>query len=79
MPRPQSLHERLRARRRYKKKVEKDEDYVRQIKNLGDAVQQSIMQNYAIDIYQVQRSCCTLAGLSKLFGIAWSLFATIKR
>lgn len=40
-------------RRRYKKKVEKDEEYVRQIKNLGDMVEQSIMQNYAIDIYQV--------------------------
>ncbi|KAL3933904.1 MAG: hypothetical protein SGPRY_000072 [Prymnesium sp.] len=38
--------------RRYKKKVEKDEDYIRQVKNLGDAVEQSIMQNYAIDIYQ---------------------------
>mmetsp|Transcript_60818 Transcript_60818/g.166665 ORF Transcript_60818/g.166665 Transcript_60818/m.166665 type:complete len:568 (-) Transcript_60818:453-2156(-) len=37
---------------RYKKKVEKDEDYIRQVKNLGDAVEQSIMQNYAIDIYQ---------------------------
>lgn len=41
--------------RRYKKKVEKDEDYIRQVKNLGDAVEQSIMQNYAIDIYQVNR------------------------
>jgi len=37
---------------RYKKKVEKDEDYIRQVKNLGEAVEQSIMQNYAIDIYQ---------------------------
>ena len=40
-------------RRRYKKKVEKDEDYIRQVKSLGDAVESSIMQNYAIDIYQV--------------------------
>ena len=38
---------------RFRKKVEKDEDYIRQVKNLGDAVEQSIMQNYAIDIYQV--------------------------
>lgn len=45
----------LHYRRRYKKKVEKDEDYIRQIKNLGDAVEQSIMQNYAIDIYQANR------------------------
>ena len=34
-------------RRRYKKKVEKDEDYIRQVKSLGDAVESSIMQNYA--------------------------------
>ena len=33
-----------------------DEDYIRQVKNLGDAVEQSIMQNYAIDIYQVPPS-----------------------
>eukprot|EP00966_Prymnesium_polylepis_P187433 4345477-Prymnesium_polylepis.1 len=39
--------------RRYKKKVEKDEDYIRQVKNLADACEQSLMQNYAIDIYQV--------------------------
>ena len=38
---------------RYKKKVEKDEEYIRQVKNLGEAVESSIMQNYAIDIYQV--------------------------
>ena len=38
--------------RRYIKRVVKDEDYVRQINNLGDAVESSIMQNYAIDIYQ---------------------------
>jgi len=37
---------------RYKKKVEKDEDYIRQVKNLADACEQSLMQNYAIDIYQ---------------------------
>lgn len=37
---------------RYIKRVVKDEDYVRQINNLGDAVESSIMQNYAIDIYQ---------------------------
>ena len=37
---------------RYKKKVEKDDDYIKQIKALGDAVEGDIKQNYAIDIYQ---------------------------
>ena len=40
------------AGRRYKKKVEKDEEYIKQIKALGDAVEGDIKQNYAIDIYQ---------------------------
>ena len=38
--------------RRYRKKIEKDEEYIRQVQSLGDTVEQSIMQNYAIDIYQ---------------------------
>ena len=42
-----------RVGRRYKKKVEKDEEYIKQIKALGDAVEGDIKQNYAIDIYQV--------------------------
>ena len=37
---------------RYKKKVEKDEEYIKQVKSLGDAVEGDIKQNYAIDIYQ---------------------------
>eukprot|EP00965_Chrysotila_dentata_P137353 4543399-Pleurochrysis_carterae.AAC.1 len=41
-----------RALRRYRKKVEKDEEYIRQVKALGDVVEHSIMQNIAVDIYQ---------------------------
>ena len=37
---------------RYRKKVEKDEEYIRQVKALGDAVEGDIKMNYAIDIYQ---------------------------
>jgi len=37
---------------RFKKKVEKDEEYIRQVRALGDAVEGDIKQNYAIDIYQ---------------------------
>jgi dynein intermediate chain 2 len=37
---------------RYKKKVEKDEDYVRSIKALGDTVVHLLKQNCAIDIYE---------------------------
>eukprot|EP00325_Prymnesiales_sp_UTEX-LB-985_P001884 CAMPEP_0174697580 /NCGR_PEP_ID=MMETSP1094-20130205/3399_1 /TAXON_ID=156173 /ORGANISM="Chrysochromulina brevifilum, Strain UTEX LB 985" /LENGTH=567 /DNA_ID=CAMNT_0015894583 /DNA_START=31 /DNA_END=1734 /DNA_ORIENTATION=- len=37
---------------RFKKKVEKDEEYIRQVRSLGDAVEGDIKQNYSIDIYQ---------------------------
>jgi len=37
---------------RFRKKVEKDESYIAQIKALGDVVEHSIMQNIAVDIYQ---------------------------
>ena len=37
---------------RFKKKVEKDDEYIRQVRALGDAVEGDIKQNYAIDIYQ---------------------------
>ena len=37
---------------RYKKKVEKDEEYIKQVRALGEAVEGDIKQNYAIDIYQ---------------------------
>lgn len=37
---------------RFRKKVEKDETYIAQIKALGDVVEHSIMQNIAVDIYQ---------------------------
>ena len=39
---------------RYRKKVEKDEEYLRQIKALSDEVEGSLMQNNAIDIYEVR-------------------------
>ena len=35
--------------------MEKDEEYIRQVKALGDAVEHSIMQNIAVDIYQVHK------------------------
>ena len=38
---------------RYRKKIEKDEEYIRQVKALGEGVEHSIMQNNAIDIYEV--------------------------
>jgi len=37
---------------RFKKKVEKDDEYIRQVRALGDAVEGDIKQNYSIDIYQ---------------------------
>ena len=37
---------------RFRKKVEKDEEYIRQVKALNDTVVHSIMQNNAIDIYE---------------------------
>ena len=38
--------------------MEKDEEYIKQVKNLGDLIEGDIKQNYAIDIYQV-RLCPT--------------------
>ena len=37
---------------RYKKKVEKDEEYIRQLRGCVEALQSDIMQNYSLDIYQ---------------------------
>ena len=37
---------------RYKKKVEKDDDYIRQVKTLASTIEGDIKQNYSIDIYQ---------------------------
>lgn len=37
---------------RYRKKIEKDEDYIRTVCNLGSAVEDLIKQNNAIDIYE---------------------------
>jgi len=37
---------------RFRKKVEKDEDYIRQVQLMGEEVEQSIMQNIAVDIYE---------------------------
>ena len=36
----------------YSNSVEKDEEHIKQVKNLGDLVEGDIKQNYAIDIYQ---------------------------
>ena len=43
---------RVRAARRYKKKVEKEDDYIKQVKGLALAIESDIKQNYSIDIYQ---------------------------
>jgi len=37
---------------RYRKKAEKDEEYIKQVTMLGEDVEGSIMQNLSIDIYQ---------------------------
>jgi dynein intermediate chain 2 len=37
---------------RYRKKVEKDEDFIRAIKGLADVADACLRQNTAIDIYQ---------------------------
>ena len=37
---------------RYRKKVEKDETYIKEVKAMGDAVESLIMQNVSIDIYE---------------------------
>jgi len=37
---------------RFRKKIEKDEEYIKSIKTLGDAMEQCIKQNNAIDIYE---------------------------
>ncbi|EGF84346.1 hypothetical protein BATDEDRAFT_22301 [Batrachochytrium dendrobatidis JAM81] len=37
---------------RYRKKIEKDEEYMRAIKSLGDSMEHCIKQNNAIDIYE---------------------------
>ena len=50
---------------RYKKKVEKDEEYIRQVKALGDAVEGDIKQNYAIDIYQEVRYALRATALAR--------------
>ena len=42
--------------RRYKKKVEKDEDYLKTVKTLTSSIEGDIKQNFSIDIYQVSRS-----------------------
>ena len=37
---------------RFRKKIEKDDEYIKQVRSLGDMVEGDIKQNYAIDIYQ---------------------------
>lgn len=37
---------------RFRKKVEKDEEYIREVKALADVVEHHIKQNNAIDIYE---------------------------
>jgi dynein intermediate chain 2 len=43
---------------RFRKKVEKDEEYIREVKTLADVVEHHIKQNNAIDIYEVRSSSC---------------------
>jgi dynein intermediate chain 2 len=38
---------------RFLKKTEKDEEFIRTIKGLGESLEQIIQQNNAIDIYEV--------------------------
>lgn len=38
---------------RFLKKTEKDEEYIRTIKGLGESLEHMIRQNNAIDIYEV--------------------------
>lgn len=37
---------------RYRKKVEKDEDYIKTVVSLGSAVEDLVKQNNALDIYE---------------------------
>jgi dynein intermediate chain 2, axonemal len=37
---------------RYKKKVEKDEEYIKAVQSLGNSMEHCIKQNNAIDIYE---------------------------
>merc|ERR1719247_3707056 len=37
---------------RYKKKIEKDEEYIKQLKALTVNMESEIQQNYSLDIYQ---------------------------
>lgn len=37
---------------RYRKKVEKDEEYIRSVQSLGDVMEHCIKQNNSIDIYE---------------------------
>ena len=50
-----------RPRSRYKKKIEKDDDYLRQIKGLCSTMEVDIMQNYSLDIYQASPAAPALA------------------
>jgi len=48
---------------RFLKKTEKDEEYIRTIKGLGESLEHMIRQNNAIDIYEVcvaNGSCQTI-------------------
>ena len=49
---------------RYKKKIEKDEDYLKQIKYLANAIEVDLKQNYSIDIYQEYYSGDSVADYS---------------
>lgn len=43
---------------RYRKKVEKDEDYITTVSNLSSSVEELVKQNNAVDIYQVRDRAC---------------------
>ena len=48
---------------RFLKKTEKDEEYIRTIKGLGESLEHIIRQNNAIDIYEVARAHIHMFGL----------------
>jgi len=43
---------RIIAHRRYRKKVDKDEDYIRKVAMLGSHIEDLVKQNNALDIYE---------------------------
>ena len=65
--------------RRYKKKVEKDEEYIKQVKALTSAIESDIKQNYSIDIYQVRARCASRSAEAVLLAAARLACAAARR